>query len=545
MEKAAIFPELDEEQIAALSLFGNRRSIPKGECLVRIGEKSHDFFVIIEGSIGIFDDQNKLIKVHGPGEFTGNIDSLSERAAVFSAYANSDSQVLEIHQEKLKELIAQHQEIGEVLVRAFLLRRANELEKNIGTVKLIGTARSPDTFRLKEFLSKNQVQYSWIDIEKDADSEKILKGFGIGIEDTPVIIENQRKVFRNPSIDEIGEALGLSSLKDKDLDLIIVGAGPAGLAASVYAASEGLNVIAIDSLGPGGQAGSSSRIENYPGFPMGISGSDLANRCYIQAQKFGCVISVPHKAKSLRVREGLFHLELESGQKMQARSVIAATGAMYRSLPVENLKRFEGCGIFYTATHVEAEMISGKETIIVGGGNSAGQAALFLSKYAAMVHLSIRGNELSKSMSSYLINRIENNSRIQLHKNTVVSALKGDDSLEQVCLQDRTSGSEAAYNTQSLFLFLGAVPCTNWLSDAVCLDRKGFVLTGRDIPDEMLKERNWPYRRPPQSLETCLPGIFAVGDIRSGSVKRVASAVGEGAMAVSQVHAYLHQILDD
>lgn len=544
MEKAALFPKLNVQQISALEPYGVRRRIHAGECIVKIGETNHHFFVALEGSIGIYDRSMKLIMIHGPGEFTGNSDSISERAAVFSAYARVDSTVLEIPQAKLKEFIAKNQDLGEALLRAFLSRRANELDKNIGSIRLIGSARSPDTFRLREFFSKNQVQYDWINPDNDPASEKILSDFGISIEERPMVIENEDRLFENPSIEEIGAILGLSTIKDDEFDLLIVGAGPAGLAASVYAASEGLNVATIDSLGPGGQAGSSSRIENYPGFPMGISGSELANNCYIQAQKFGCNVSVPHKAKSISHIDGLFHLETESGKVLKGRAVVAATGAMYRSLPVENLSNFEGCGIYYSATHMEAAAVSGSEVIIVGGGNSAGQAALFLSKKASCVHLAIRGADLSRSMSSYLINRIEDDPMIRLHINTEVKELKGGETLEEAKLANKVTGEESIFRIPALFLFLGAIPCTEWLRSSICVDGKGFALTGRDIPEAMLKEHGWPYSQPPQSLETCMPGLFAVGDIRSGSVKRVASAVGEGAIVVSQVHACLNKIAD-
>jgi thioredoxin reductase (NADPH) len=539
-EQKDLFPKLDDEQIKMLSQMGKIRKVKEGEHLINVNERNHDFFVVLEGAIGILNDAGDEITVHLPGEFTGNSDSLSERTAVFSAVANCNSVVVQLSQAQLKESIATDQDLSEILLRAFLLRRANELEQNIGTVKLVGSRYSPETFKLREFLSKNHVQHTWTDLEKDETSESILAQFHVSAEETPILIVNQEKIYKNPSLEEIAEVLGLSSyFKESIFDVIIVGAGPAGLAASVYAASEGLNVVTIDSIGPGGQAGSSSRIENYLGFPMGISGSELANNAYIQAQKFGCVISIPHSASSLQFKNNYFHLELESGTVIKGSTVIAATGARYRKLKVDKLEQFEGRGIYYGATQMEATLVAGKEIVIVGGGNSAGQAAIFLSHKTSRVHMVIRGDGLSNSMSSYLISRIMNNPSIEVHTNTEVKMLCGETRLEEVVVEKITEGKKTSFKVAGLFLFLGAVPCSDWLSDTVCLDEKGFVYTGKDIPEEAFSTYHWPLERKPESLETCIPGLFAVGDVRYGSVKRVASAVGEGSMAVSQVHNFL------
>jgi thioredoxin reductase (NADPH) len=542
MQSDNLFPKLTQEQIDTISGFGHARKLKKGECIIRTGQRTHDFFVVLEGAIGIYDESNKKkIATHQQGEFTGNIDMLSERASIFKAEADVDSVVLQIDHEHFKELISKTQDLSELLLRAFLSRRVNELEHDLGAVKLIGSRYSTGTFRLREFLSKNHVQHVWVDLEKDSMSESILQRFHIGIEETPIIIINSKNILKNPDIGKVAEVLGISSNITEDVfDVIVVGAGPAGLAASVYASSEGLNVVTIDAIGPGGQAGASSKIENYLGFPMGISGSELANNAYIQAQKFGCTISIPHIAKSLSYKNDAFHLELESGQTLKGSTVIAATGAHYRRLPIENLQDFEGRGVYYGATNMEAQTISGKEIIIVGGGNSAGQAAIFLAKKSSKVHLVIRGDNLQQTMSTYLIHRIKNEPKIEAHSHTEVKELHGNDFLEKVVLENCTTQKRKAYDISDLFLFLGAVPCSEWLSGVTCLDEKGFVYTGEDIPRKALDVYRWPLGRKPQSLEACIPGLFAIGDMRSGSIKRIASAVGEGSMAVSQVHSFLH-----
>lgn len=540
MEKDVLLPKLNNEQINKIAQYGIKRRVSSGGVLIRLGERNHKFYVVIDGAIKILDDKKRKIAIHGPGEFTGNSDNLSERSAVFSAVAHTDCDLLELSHDQLKDFISKDQDLSEVLLRTFLLRRMNELERNIGAIELIGSRFSPETYKLREFLSKNHVQFNWIDLEKDETSEKILKDFNITAEDTPLIIVNQDKIYKNPSIESVAEVLGLSSyFKEEIWDVIVVGAGPAGLAASVYASSEGLKVVTIDKIGPGGQAGASSKIENYLGFPMGISGGELANNAYIQAQKFGCLISIPHIAKSLRFKENAFHLELFSGETIKGSTVIAATGAMYRKLQIENLNQFEGRGIYYGASEMEAQYVSEKEIIIVGGGNSAGQAAIFLANNASKVHLIIRGEDLSKSMSSYLINRIVNDPKIEIHNNTEVKELSGKNWLEEVVVENNKTRNRSILKISNLFLFLGAKPCSDWLSGVTFFDKSGFIYTGKDIPAEALS--SWPKDLAPQSLETCFPGLFAVGDIRHGSVKRVASAVGEGSMAVSQIHQFLGQ----
>ncbi|WP_224995246.1 FAD-dependent oxidoreductase [Cesiribacter sp. SM1] len=540
MKEPDLSPKLSKEQIEVISMYGKIRHAMIGESLIKVGDRNHDLFVVLEGAIAISDDHNNELGIHLPGEFTGNSDSLSARTAIFNAFAQTNAVVLQIPNQQLKEIIASDQELSKVLLRTFLLRRAHELETNVGAIKLLGSRYCAKTFKLREFLSKNHIIYSWIDLEKDDISNTLLAQFGIDVEETPIIIAKDEKIFKNPSIEEIAEVLGLLSVLNEEVyDVIVVGAGPAGLAASVYASSEGLKVITIDNIGPGGQAGASSKIENYLGFPTGISGSELANNAYIQAQKFGCHVSIPRKAKALRFKNNCFHLELDSETVIKGSTVIAATGARYRKLPLENLPLFEGRGVYYGAGNMEAQTISGKEIMIVGGGNSAGQAAIFLATKSSQVHLVIRGENLQKSMSTYLISRIMNNPNIRLHTHSEIIALEGGNWLREVILGNNISKQSTTYPVSDLFLFLGAIPCSEWLTDVTCLDKRGFVYTGRDIPEEGLKQYNWPHRWPPQSLETCLPGLFAVGDIRSGSVKRVASAVGEGSMAVSQVHSFL------
>ncbi|SDL94212.1 thioredoxin reductase (NADPH) [Catalinimonas alkaloidigena] len=536
-----LHPHLRAEHIEQMSAFGHRLGIAQGEYLLRSGEKAHSLFVILEGTVGIFDDTTQeRITTHQPTEFTGNMTALSDRRFEYNAVALTDVVVLQVPQLRLKELISQTQELSELLLRTFLVRRVSEVENKYGSIKLFGSRYCPAVFRLKEFFSKNHVQYVWVDLEKDATSERILQEFGVGVEETPVVITNDHKIFKTPSVEEIAAELGLSSLQDASVfDVVVVGAGPAGLAASVYAASEGLQVATIDALGPGGQAGTSSKIENYLGFPLGISGSELASQAYLQAQKFGCHISIPHEVKSLRFEGNVFQLSLASGHTLKSSTVIAATGAAYRKLSFPNLAMYEGRGVYYAATPMELQLVRGKEVIIVGGGNSAGQAAVFLSAHSSKVHLVIRGHDLRNSMSSYLIRRLEHDPNVTLYTHTEVTALAGDGYLAQVELTDRLSQQKTWKDISNLFLFLGAQPCSAWLRSMTCLDEKGFVVTGRDLTQDTLARYQWPLQRLPQSLETCVPGLFAVGDMRSGSVKRVASAVGEGSMAVSQVHAFL------
>lgn len=535
-----IFPRLDDQQLQYLMTFGKKVSFSKDDIIINLGDRNYDLFIVLEGRINILDtyDNNKLITCHGSGEFTGDSDILSDRAAMFRAVAKTNGKALRIPNSNLKKILEENSELNDLFVKVFIMRRADVLKNHAGGYTLVGSRYSGEAYRIREFFSKNHIRFTWLDLEKDKESSQILHRLNIAIEDTPIVIDPDGNIYKNPSLEEIALYTGLSAIELRDrYDVLIVGAGPAGLASSVYGASEGLSVITIDQIGPGGQAGNSSLIENYLGFPTGLSGAELANRAYLQAQKFGCTISVPFQAKKLHYHGNYFELELSNGKSIKATSVIAATGANYRSLNVPGIEKFQGNGIYYGATHNEAKNCQAEEVIVIGGGNSAGQAALFLSSCASKVHLHIRGESLEKSMSTYLIRRIENNPNIELHKNEELVNVEGGKAIERVEFRNNKTNQKRMMDIGHVFLFIGAEPANEWLSHLVCTDNKGFVLIGNDLNQSNL--RDWKLNRMPFPLETCIPGLFVVGDLRSGSAKRVASAVGEGSMAIS----YVHQIL--
>ena len=533
------FPTLTEEQIAIFKKDGKVKKYKAGKVIIDEGERGFDFFIVLEGEVDIIDpfQPDKLIATHTEGEFTGDSDMLSQRASVFKAVARTDCKLIQVPHKKLSEVLSAYPDLNDILITAFILRRKELLRKNKAGFTLLGSRFSPETYTIRDFFSKNHLRYNWVDLEKDKKAEEILLNFNIKQEDTPVIIDADFNVYRKPSLQDIAHYTGLSAIIQKDkYDILIVGAGPGGLAASVYGASEGLNTITIDKIGPGGQAGNSSKIENYLGFPTGISGSELANRAYTQAQKFGCTVSVPLEAEKLIRHKNHFELKTKEGKSIYASTVIAASGAKYRSLEVDNVEFYKGRGLYYGATTTEANTCKKEEVAIVGGGNSAGQAAIFLATFAAKVHLIIRGDSLEKSMSSYLIKRVENEDKIKVHANSEVTALEGEEHLEKVTLTNNKTKKKKNLKLRNLFLFIGAVPANDWLQDLICMDKKGFILTGNELSENDLECYNWDLDRPPYPLETSQPGLFAVGDIRSGSTKRVASSVGEGAMAVSFIH---------
>jgi thioredoxin reductase (NADPH) len=439
-------------------------------------------------------------------------------------------------------LVQTDAELGEIMMRAFVLRRLELLAAGIGDVVLIGSIYLADTLRIKEFLVRNGYPYSYIDLERDHDIENMLDNFHITCSELPVLIYRGKIVLRNPSNQKIADCLGFNDAIDqtKVRDLIIIGAGPSGLAAAVYGASEGLDVLMIETGTPGGQAGSSSRIENYLGFPSGITGQDLTGRAYIQAQKFGAEILISKGMRLICDRKP-YIIEVENGAQIPARTVMIATGAEYRRPTLINLSRFEGLGIYYATTLVDAQSCDGGEAIVVGGGNSAGQAAVFLAKKAKRVHLLIRSDGLTKSMSRYLIRQIEETPTIVLRPNTEIVTLDGDKYLESVLCRNSQTGQTDEYKIGHVFVMTGATPNTRWLDGCVQLDTKGFIKTGLDLLPENLIAAGWPLTRQPYLLETSLPGVFAVGDVRGGSIKRVASAVGEGSIAISFVHQVLRE----
>jgi thioredoxin reductase (NADPH) len=452
---------------------------------------------------------------------------------------------LEIGADALRTLIAKDAELSDTFMRAFLLRRVAMISGGLGNATVLGSQHSPNTLRLREFLTRNGHPYRYVDLDSDKGSQELLDRFDIKLEDIPVVICSGTSVLRNPTNQRLAECLGFAGQIDEHrvYDVAIVGAGPAGLAAAVYAASEGLDALVIESEFPGGQAGASSKIENYVGFPMGISGQELASRAVVQAEKFGAQMMVGQKVLKIRCDQRPYQLTLENGGGIEARSIVIASGAQYNKPKVENLAQFEGQGIYYAATAMEAQLCTGEEVVVVGGGNSAGQAAVFLAETVRKVYMLVRGKELSETMSRYLIQRIVENPGIELHHQTEIVALAGDSHLERVTWLNRATHEESAHDIRHVFVMAGASPRTDWLRECLALDNQGFILTGRDL-DPVLDSAplKWPLSRPPQMLETSLPAVFAVGDIRSGNVKRVASAVGEGSISIHLVHRALAEM---
>ncbi|HEY6536087.1 MAG TPA: FAD-dependent oxidoreductase [Candidatus Nitrosocosmicus sp.] len=540
-----IFPKLTPDQINRVAAHGNMRTIKSGEILVEQGDVSVPFFVVVSGEIEIVRQVRStetIVTVDGPGQFTGEVNTLSGRRTLFRCRVSRSGKVIELDRQHMLALVQTDAELGEILMRAFVLRRLELVAAGMGDVVLIGSIHSPDTPRIKEFLVRNGYPYSYIDLERDPCVENMLDCFHIAPSEIPVMICRGEIVLRNPSNQEIASCLGFNDSIDqtKIRDLVIIGSGPSGLAAAVYGASEGLDVLVLETSTPGGQAGSSSRIENYLGFPYGISGKELTGLAYIQAQKFGAEILLA-KCTRLSCDRKPYIVEVENGARIPARAIMIATGAEYRRPSLKNLSRFEGLGINYATTLVDAQSCDGGEAIVVGGGNSAGQAAVFLAVRAKQVHMLIRSDSLTKSMSRYLIRQIEENPKIVLRPNTEIVALEGDKYLESVFWRNNKTGQTEEQKIGHVFVMTGATPNTRWLEGCVALDTKGFIKTGPDLIGENLSTALWPLGRSPYLLETSLPGVFAVGDVRGGSIKRVASAVGEGSIAISFVHQVLRE----
>ena len=541
-----LFPKLTPAQIARIRPHGRMRSVARGDVLFEQGARNVPFFVVQEGELEIvrpFGSTETLITTHGPGHFTGEVSMLSGRRALVRIRCSQAGELIEVEREKMLALVQTDAELSDIIMRAFILRRVELVAHGLGDVVLLGSAHSAGTLRVKEFLTRNGHPYSYIDLDHDADVQVLLDRFHVSEADVPVVICRGDLVLRNPSNGEVADCLGFNEEIDQThvRDLVIVGAGPAGLAAAVYGASEGLDVLVLETNVLGGQAGSSSKIENYFGFPTGISGQDLTGRAYLQAQKFGAQVTIARGASRLACDRKPYAIELDGDSRVPARSVVIATGAQYRRLPLENLSRFEGAGVYYGATAMEAQLCGDEETIVVGGGNSAGQAAVFLAQSAKHVHVLVRGDGLADTMSRYLIRRIEETPNITLHPHTEIVALEGSDALECIRWRDNRSGQVETRKIRHVFLMTGAVPNTSWLRNCVALDGKGFIKTGPALSKEDLASAHWPLSRPPHLLETSLPSVFAVGDVRCGNVKRVASAVGEGSIAVSFVHQVLHE----
>jgi thioredoxin reductase (NADPH) len=540
------FPVLTAAQISRVRSSSKLRHVKTREILFEPGDTNVPFFVLLSGNMEIVQPDltdERLIATHGPGEFTGEMTMISGRRCLVRGRVTEPGEFLELSADGLRSLVAKDAELSEIFMRAFILRRLELISRGQGNVILMGSRHSANTLRLREFLSRNEHPYTYVDLDADKTSQELLDRFQVKSDEIPVVIGSGRSVLRNPSIQELADSLGLNSAIDESQvrDLIIVGAGPSGLAAAVYAASEGLDVLVIETASPGGQAGSSSKIENYLGFPTGVSGQELAARAIAQSEKFGAKMMVAHSVARLDCARSPYEVVLDNGNRLAARAVVIATGAQYKKPRIANLEQFEGQGIYYGATYMESQLCEQEDIIVVGGGNSAGQAAVFLSQTARKVHMLVRSGELSGTMSRYLIQRIEENPDIELYYKTEIVGLAGDTHLEDVTWQDKSSGETSVHNIRHVFIMAGASPRTEWLRGCVALDNKGFILTGRDL-DTATEAPVWTLARSPQMLETSLPGVFAVGDVRSGNVKRVASAVGEGAIAVHLVHLALAEL---
>ena len=532
-----VYPTLDETQLAILERYGERRKLKANDILYSEGDRHTGMYVILSGTIDASRDSvegPRSLGIHGPGSFTGEVGTLAGRAAVATTRALSDCEVIVIDEESLHALVIAEAELSETIMRAYILRRVAFIQGQHVGVMVIGSTSSAPTLRLRHFLSRNGQPSAYFDIVEHPEAKELLTRYGATETDLPVVITLQGVVLRQPSHRAVADAIGLSPdrLNGEHFDLVVVGAGPAGLAAAVYAASEGLEVAVLDAKAPGGQAGTSSKIENYFGFPTGISGQALAGRGLSQCRKFGAEVGVPIEALTIDCTDSQsFQIGLNHDERVYARAVVIATGARYRKPDLVRLEHFEGRGVYYSATFMEGAFCNNEELIVVGGGNSAGQAAVFLAKFARHVHIVIRGDKLSASMSAYLIRRINAMANITLHTKTQIVELCGESKLEAI-KWDR-QGQIESKPIRHVFLFLGAEPNTRWLGECVALDKDGFVLTGGDTGDA------WTADRPPHDLETSRPGIFSAGDVRSGSVKRVAAAVGEGAAAIQAVHQYL------
>jgi thioredoxin reductase (NADPH) len=536
-----MFPRLTAAQIARLEAFGKRRRAEAGDILFDYAKIAPGVFVLISGRVDIVGQTSgaeTIVTVHEAGEFTGELNVLTGRPSLVRARMTTAGEVLQIERAELNRVVQTDPELSELFLRSFILRRAYLIANSPGDVVLVGSSHSADTLRLKLFLTRNGHPYTYMDVERDPGIQELLDHFQVQVSEIPVLICRGKSVLRHPTNADAAKCLGFNAEIDVSAvyDVIVVGAGPSGLAAAVYAASEGLNALVLESNAPGGQAGSSSRIENYLGFPTGVSGQELAGRAFIQAQKFGAHVAIARSAAALKCTRRPFAIELSDGGFVSGNAVVIATGAEYRKLPLVNLAKFEGIGIYYGATQMEAQLCQGQVIAIVGGGNSAGQAAVFLSGFAEHVNVVVRGPGLNDTMSRYLISRIEDSPNITLHTHTEIDSLEGDERLERVNWRCTISGERFTCNTQHLFLMTGATPNTAWLDGCVTLDEKRFVKTGSDLTSDELASAKWPLRRQPYLLETSMPHVFAVGDVRSGSVKRVASSVGEGSIAIQMVH---------
>jgi thioredoxin reductase (NADPH) len=543
--RAQMFPTLSDAQIARMARFGKERLFAKGELLFDEGDYGVPMHVILAGGVEVVHPRGAIeepITIHHPGEFTGESSLLADRRSLVRGRATTEARVLVIERKELRVIIQTDPDLSEILLRAFILRRMGLLAGHQGDVIVIGSRHCASTLRVQEFLTRNGHPYTYMDADTDDGVQALLDEFHVGVGDIPVLICRGERVLKHPTNAEVADCLGFNATSDPAIirDVVVVGAGPAGLAAAVYGASEGLDVLVLEASAPGGQAGSSSKIENYLGFPTGISGMALAQRALTQAEKFGARLAIARTAVKLHCDETPYRIETAEGDAVLARAIVVATGAQYRKLDLPDLARFEGLGVYYGATFIEAQRCTSEAVIVVGGGNSAGQAATFLAQSSSHVHILVRAGGLAASMSRYLIRRIEETPNITLHTRTRIVGLSGAEHLEEVTWIDETTHETSAHPIRHIFSMAGAKPNTAWLQGCVKLDDKGFILTGADLglPAPAGPERS-SASRAPLLLETSLRRVFAVGDVRANSVKRVASGVGEGSVCIQLVHQVL------
>jgi len=543
-QQTQAFPKLTPAQIDRIRPYGKPRQVFPGEILFEVADEHISMFVLLSGRLEVVQptcsSERQLVK-HEPSGFSGEIAMISGRRSLARGRVTEAGEFLEVSQENLRSLIAKDAELSEIFMRAYILRRLLLITHGFGDVVVLGSMHCGGTLRLREFLSRNGHPYTYIDLDTDSHAQEILDRFNVSSKEVPVLICRGTKVLRTPTPLEVADCLGLNNPVDESQvrDVIVVGGGPSGLAAAVYAASEGLSVLVIETNAPGGQAGSSSKIENYLGFPTGVSGNELAARALNQAQKFGAQMMVAHDVVRLHCDRRPYQIELDNGQKLITRTVVIASGAQYNKPDIPNRAKFEGVGVYYGATNMEAPLCEGEEVVVVGGGNSAGQAAVYLSERARHLYMLVRSEQLAETMSRYLIERIENNPKITVQYNSEIVGLDGDWHLENVQWRNKATGEVKTCPIRHVFLMTGAVPSTKWLEDCLALDSKGFIITGPDLLSGNGDGSKWTATRPPYLLETSLPGVFAAGDVRSGNVKRVASAVGEGSISVHLVHRVL------
>ncbi|HVZ22102.1 MAG TPA: FAD-dependent oxidoreductase [Vicinamibacterales bacterium] len=541
-QRALMFPTLTPEQIARVAAHGRRRVLRAGDVLIRPGDQSAPVFVVERGRLDVVrvsgSGEEQLVVAHEAGSFTGEANMLLGRPALMRVQVAEPGGAIELSREQMLSVVQNDTDIGDLVMRGYIYRRLQLVSQGLGDVVLLGSAYCASTLRVKEFLSRNGHPYQYVDLDKEKDMEATLDRLHVSSKDVPVLMCRGTTILRNPSNEAIAACLGFNASVDSShlRDVVIVGAGPAGLAAAVYGASEGLDVLVVEATAPGGQAGTSSRIENYLGFPTGVSGAELTSRAFTQAQKFGAQVLIAESAVALNCQTAPYHVRINGDVLVPTRTVILATGAEYRRPALANLSRFTGAGVYFNATPMEAQLCAGDTVIVVGGGNSAGQAAVFLSRTVKHVYMLVRGPSLASTMSRYLIRRIEDSDAIEVRTETEIVALDGSNHLDAVRWRDKKTGAEETRPIRHVFMMTGAVPNTTWLGGCLALDDKGFVKTGITLTPDDLHAWHWPLARLPQIFETSLPSVFAVGDVRSGSMKRVASAVGEGSTAISLVH---------